>query len=86
VRKAIQKEAPVDKCYYDASSLDRTLVALERRYGMPSREFYELHVAGELSAEISNFDRHVWASFYRDLCRMRGDDPCHVAEYVLEPA
>jgi hypothetical protein len=52
---------------YNTASLEHTLGVLEERYGMSSDEFYEAHVGeGERVEGIPRFDRHVWASFYRE--------------------
>jgi hypothetical protein len=72
----------VEKSYYDAESLARVLAALERQYGTSSADFYARHVAGE-ALPIPRFTRHVWASFYRDTRRLRGDDFAEAAERLL---
>lgn len=75
----------MEKRYYDADSLERVLASLERDYGMSSAEFYAAHVAGE-PLDVSRFTRHVWASFYRDVRRLRGDEFAEAAEQLLAPA
>jgi hypothetical protein len=79
------KEPEVERRYYDASSLESVLGAFEERYGLTSEAFYEAHVAGEPLDEISGFHRHAWASFYRNVRRLRGDFAAH-AERLLELA
>ena len=77
-------EGRMKKRYYDAASLERVLVSLERRYGMSSAEFYDRHRADEPLPGVPGFHRIVWASFYRDVKRMRGDDFAEHARHVLE--
>ena len=42
---------------------------MEREYGMTSEEFYVNRLAGneEALSHIPRFQRHVWATFYREL-------------------
>ena len=68
---------------YSAASLERVLGLFEERYGMTTPDFYEALVAGESFEDIPRFHRHVWASFYRDVRRMRGDDFAERAERTL---
>lgn len=75
----------MERNYYDASSLARVLRVFEERYGMSSEEFYTSHVSDEPLEHVSGFHRHTWASFYRDVLRLRGDgfaeaDPVVVAK------
>jgi hypothetical protein len=72
----------MEKLYYDAESLERVLAALERQHGMSSAEFHTRHTAGE-HLEIPRFTTHVWASFYRDVRRLRGDGFAETAERLL---
>jgi hypothetical protein len=53
---------------YNIASLEHALGTLEERYGMTSDAFYVAHVSADNKrlAEIARFDRHVWASFYRE--------------------
>jgi hypothetical protein len=76
----------VEKAYYDAASLERVVLSFERRYGLPSAEFYERHVNDEPLEAIPGFHRHVWASFYRNVLRMRGTDFAASAASLLELA
>ncbi len=73
----------MERNYYDANSLGRVLVSFEERYGMSSDAFYEAHLADERLEHVSGFHRHTWASFYRDVLRMRGDGFAAHAERVL---
>ena len=74
------------KSYYDAASLERVLVAFETRYSMLSADFYEHHLADDLPETVTGFHRHVWASFYRDAERLRGESDGFVggAERALQ--
>jgi hypothetical protein len=76
----------VDRAYYDATDLDRVVTAFERRYHLPSAVFYERHASGARLEGIPGFHRHVWASFYRDVLRLRGHDFAATAGRVLELA
>jgi hypothetical protein len=63
----LEGEKAMRRSTYNTASLEHTLGALEERYGMSSDEFYDAHVGeGERVKEIPRFDRHVWASFYRE--------------------
>jgi hypothetical protein len=68
----------MQKRYYNAASLERSLGAFERLYGMSSDEFYKAHSApgddSPLLKDVPRFERHVWASFYRELRRLNGED------------
>ena len=48
--------------------LEHALGTLEERYGMTSEAFYAAHVSddAERLEDIARYDRHVWASFYRE--------------------
>ena len=74
----------MEKRTYSANSLERVLLSFERRYEMSSAEFYGRHAADEPLPEISGFHRHVWASFFRDVRRLRGDDFAQHAEDILQ--
>ncbi len=58
--------------YYDATSLERVLTNFETRYGLSSTGFYEMHVSDTVPEDVTGRHRHVWASFYRDVMRLRG--------------
>jgi hypothetical protein len=73
----------MDKMYYDAASLERVLLAFERRYEMSSAEFYGRYSSDDELPEISRFNQHAWASFYRDVTRLSGGDFAAGAERVL---
>lgn len=57
----------MERRYYNAESLRRDLDALEARYGMSSEEFF---ADERVDAQMSGFDRHVWASLYQDWQRL----------------
>ena len=77
----------MEKSYYDADSLATILRLLEDRYGVSSEEFYAAHLADEgLPEGLSGFNRHAWASFYRELQEFRGGSFAAHAERVLVPA
>jgi hypothetical protein len=73
----------MERNVYSATSLERVLALLEERYEMSTADFYDAHVAGETLEHIPWFHRHVWASFYRDVRRMRGDEFAERAEGTL---
>ena len=54
--------------------------------GWASAAFYEAHLADEPLAHISAFHRHTWASFCRNVLRLRGDGFAAHAERVLDLA
>src|SRR5438105_959423 len=60
---------------YDADSLQRELAVLEDRYGMSSAAFYAARERCETPADVSPFDRVVWADTYREAARLRTDAP-----------
>lgn len=77
----------MERRYYDGDSLSRALVSFEERYGLNSDAFYEAYVQdGEAIAHVPGFQRHVWASFYRDARRLTGEDFAESVERVLELA
>jgi hypothetical protein len=60
---------------YNAASLERSLLALEKRFGMDSATFMRAHEEDAPSiAGIPGFVRHTWASFYVDWQRLSGED------------
>jgi hypothetical protein len=73
----------MERRYYDADSLARVLAAMEDTYGMSSDEFYEAYLTGAPIDGLSRFNRHVWASFYRDVQRLRHDGFAENAKHVL---
>jgi hypothetical protein len=77
------QERVMKKNYYDASSLELVLTRFEDLYGMTSAEFYVLVERGEDTPGIPGFHRHSWASFYRDVRRLRGYDFAANAGRVL---
>ena len=68
---------------YTVASLERVLASFEEHYGLSTTDFYEAHVADAELDHIPRFHRHVWASFYRNVRRMRGDDFAERAERAL---
>jgi hypothetical protein len=74
---------PMERRYYNATSLERVLGDLEEHYGMSSEEFYARHLADDVRVSMPSFTRHTWASFYRNLRRLRGDDFAEHAERTL---
>jgi hypothetical protein len=73
------------KHVYTAASLEHVLGLFEERFGLSTLEFYEAYESGNVERfeHIPRFHRHVWASFYRDVRRMRGDDFAESAERTL---
>jgi hypothetical protein len=76
----------MNRAYYNAETLERTLLWLERTYDVPSSEFYASYTSGKLIEGIPRFHQSFWASIYRDLLRLRGGDFAHTAELVLTSA
>jgi hypothetical protein len=65
------REVSMERNHYDAESLERVLARFEERYALTSRDFYAALVDGEELPPMPGFHRHVWASFYRDVERLR---------------
>jgi hypothetical protein len=59
----------MERLLHDSGDVAEMLVLFERRFGMSSDEFYERHLADE-PLDMARFERHVWASFYRDSLRV----------------
>ena len=79
----------VDKRYITVASVERTLLAYERGFGMSSAIFYEAYYAAdeERIAHIPQRHRSRWASLYRTLERMAGGSAlADRIERELEPA
>lgn len=58
---------------YDLESLSRALGKLEERYGLPSDQFMNDHRADDPRVRgIPGFVRHLWASLFMDVERMKG--------------
>jgi hypothetical protein len=72
--------------YYNADSLERSLHAFEKRFGLDSETFLAAHTAGDedVLKDIPRFLRHSWASFYLDWQRLREDDLGATVEHELE--
>jgi hypothetical protein len=64
----------MEKRYYNAESLEQALGNLESQFGLTSASFYEKVLAGEQVDGMPRFHRSVWASLYRDYCRMHERD------------
>lgn len=56
--------------YYNASTLERDLLAFEDRYSMTSLAFYEAHKRGKVPESVSPFDRVVWSDTYGEHRRL----------------
>lgn len=78
----------MEKRYYTADSLRRSLDAFEERFGMSSDEFFAAYAVYDISRMegISPFLRHSWASLYRDWQRLSGDDFAASVKRELEIA
>lgn len=63
-----------DRSVYSVESLSRGMREFERFFGMKSDDFYERHCRDDPELRIPRYERHVWASFYEDVQRMRGHD------------
>jgi hypothetical protein len=65
----------MEKRYYNAASLERSLDAFERTFGMTSEAFMRAYEADDAAIErIPRFQQHTWASFYVDWQRLSGED------------
>ena len=82
------KEMRMD--HYDLDSLTRALDMFEERYDLSSDKFFEAHRAdGPLVDSVPGFHRHLWASFYLDVQRLRASSPTEFVagvERALEAA
>lgn len=75
----------MDKHYYDAASLERTLRAFEARFGLSSVDFYRAHVEStDAVADIPGFYRQSWAAFYSEWRRLTGSSFADRVERDLE--
>lgn len=70
----------MERATYNADSLSRALREFEEAFGMSSAEFYTRHREDLDLEHVPRFERHVWASFYEDVQRMRDED--HVMDRV----
>lgn len=53
---------------YGLYELEGWLASYEHKYGLTSEEFYRLHLLDSVELlKVSRFDRHVWASYYREV-------------------
>lgn len=64
----------MEQAVYNADSLTESMHEFETAYGMASRDFYARHLDDSGLDHMPRFERHVWASFYEDVQRMRGED------------
>lgn len=66
----------MEKRYYNAEVLHRTLIAFEHRYGLESKDFYARYEQSDHEAlrAIAGYHRHAWASFYREWRGLSGED------------
>lgn len=65
----------VERRCYNASGLERALKAYEDHFGLASSDFCEAYSNGEDDPRlkrIPRFDRHVWASLYREFDELSG--------------
>lgn len=76
----------MEKKYYSADSIERSLLHLERRFGLSSNDFYETIVRGDRIDGMPGFTRSLWVSLYREFCRLRGDSFSVAVERTLQPA
>ena len=76
----------MEKRYYTADGLRRSLDALEGRFGMASGDFLDAyrHDDDERLRAVPRFYRHVWVSFLQDWKRLSGDDFATSVEHELE--
>jgi hypothetical protein len=73
--------------YYDADSLSRALGSFEEQYHLSSEAFYEAYLGGsEAITHIPGFHQHVWASFYREVRRLTGEDFVQSVKQTFELA
>ncbi len=73
-KRSTRKVIGMQKRYYDANSLRRSLDAFEKRFGMTSREFAEACAAGDDDLSVPAFQRHAWLSFHREWSELDGGD------------
>jgi hypothetical protein len=62
----------LERAQYNQSSLRLELNDFEQEYKLSCEEFMAYGESEILEAGISGFDRHVWASSYRDWLRLKG--------------
>jgi hypothetical protein len=68
----------MERLLHDSGDVAEMLVLFEHSFGMASDDFYERHVADE-PLDIPHFERHVWASFYREFLRTKSPEGSLVA-------
>lgn len=60
---------------YNAATLDRALLLLERRFGLSSADFFDAHRRDDPQLhEMPQRLRQLWANLYRERRRL-GEDP-----------
>jgi len=84
----LSKGEPMEKVYYDAVGLERVLHGLEERHGFSSEAFLDAHRKDDRSiiGSIPRFERHTWASFYREWRCLTRDEFADSVEHTLELA
>jgi len=75
----------MEKKFYNADSLERSLLVFERKFGVSSHDFYETISNGDRIEGMPGFTRSLWASLYRDYCRPRSDSFAVAVERTLQP-
>lgn len=75
----------MERRYYDAAALEKTLASLEEHFEMTSAEFYD-EQDREKIARIPGRIRNLWASLYRDWRRLSGQDFIERVEHEIEYA
>lgn len=53
--------------YYTVDDLERRVEEYEQEYGLPSETLLIMWEKGVKPVDLSNFDRHVWVSFYKEI-------------------
>jgi hypothetical protein len=78
----------MEKRYYNAATLERSLRVFEERYALDSATCFAMRQSGDEAGveHIPRFHQHVWASFYRKWKRLSGEDFVQHVERELEPA
>jgi len=61
----------MERRYYNASSIERTLRVFEQKYGMTSEDFYAAHLVDD-DLHLPRSHRQSWAMFCRTWMRMTG--------------
>lgn len=61
----------MDRRYYSLTSLEQELQAYERRFGMDTRQFFDVYRADQLPADMPRFEAFCWADTWTELERLR---------------